>query len=114
MKGTYPKILKSPKYGIEAQKVFNDGKKILNQIIKNKSLTAKGVIGIFPAIAKNEVVMTQNIQFDFPRQLMDKGKDSLQYSLADFISPKEDHIGIFALTTGHGVKELVKEFESVI
>ena len=43
---------------------------------------------------------------------MDKGKDSPQYSLADFISPKEDHVGIFALTTGHGVKELVKEFES--
>ena len=112
MKGTYPKILNNPNYGVEAEKVLNDGKKILNQIIKNKSLTAKGVIGIFPAIAKNEAVMTQNIQFDFPRQLMDKGKDSLQYSLADFISPKEDHIGIFALTTGHGVKELVKEFES--
>ena len=112
MKGTYPKILKNPKYGIEAQKVFNDGKKILNEIIKDQSLKAKGIIGIFPAIAKNESVMTQNIQFDFPRQLMDKGKDSHQYSLADFISPNEDHIGIFALTTGHGVKELVKEFES--
>ena len=69
-------------------------------------------MGIFPAISVNESVITEDIEFNFPRQLIDKGKESNQYSLADFISPIEDYIGVFALTTGHGVKELVKEFES--
>ncbi len=112
MKGVYPKILKSSKYGIEAQKVFDDGKKILKKIIQNQSLNAKGIIGIFPAKSSNEYVFTEGTEFHFPRQLINKGKNEIQYSLADFISPNEDYIGVFALTTGHGVKELVKEFES--
>jgi len=112
MKGTYPKILQNSRYSVEAKKVFEDGKKILNTIIANKSLQAKCVMGIFPAISDNESVITEDIEFNFPRQLIDKGKESCQYSLADFISPIEDYIGVFALTTGHGVKELVKEFES--
>ena len=112
MKGSYPKILQSSRYGIEAQKVFEDGKIILNKIISDKSLKAKGVIGIFPAFSVEESVFTEGFEFKFPRQTIDKGKNSNQYCLADFISPKTDYIGLFAVTAGHGVKKVAEEFES--
>jgi 5-methyltetrahydrofolate--homocysteine methyltransferase len=111
MKGVFPSILKSQKYGEEAQKLYLDGKNMLKKIISDKQLTAKAVIGIFPAYAKDETVYTENIEFHFHRQLIDKGLDSLNYSLSDFIAPKDDYIGLFAVTTGHGVKELAAEYE---
>ena len=49
MKGTYPKIIDDVRYGIEARKLIDDGKKLLNNLISDKCLTAKAVIGIFPA-----------------------------------------------------------------
>jgi len=110
-KGVYPGILKNKKYGIEAQKLFNDGKSLLNQIIKEKLLTASAVFGIHEAYANEEKVFTGDFEFNFPRQLVDKGKSKSNYSLADFISPNKDYIGSFAVTTGHGLEKIVKEFE---
>ena len=68
-------------------------------------------MGIYPAYAKNEIVYTEKTTFHFPRQLMDKGMDRPNYSLADFIAPTGDFIGLFAVTAGHGVKELALEYE---
>jgi len=111
LKGTYPKILSDEKVGIEAQKLFDDGQKLLDRIITEKSLTARAVFGIHPANAKNETVFTQGFEYNFPRQLVDKGAIKPNYSLADFIAPNDDNIGLFAVTTGHGLEEIVKEFE---
>lgn len=111
LKGIYPKILSDEKYGIEAQKLYDDGQKLLARIISEKWLTAKAVIGIHPAYAENETVFTQGAEFNFPRQLVDKGRGKPNYSLADFIAPNNDYIGMFAVTTGHGLEKIVKEFE---
>ena len=112
LKGVYPKILTDGKYGDEAQKLFNDGQTLLKRIISKKLLTAKGVIGIHPAYAENEsVFITNEMAFKFPRQTVDKGANKPNYSLADFIAPKDDFIGTFAVTTGHGIEAMVKEFE---
>lgn len=111
MKGIYPKILDSKKYGVEARKLYSDGRNLLQRIIKDKHFTAKAVIGIYPAYAKDETVYIENTAFYFPRQLMDKGLNSNNYSLADFIAPEGDFMGIFAVTAGHGVKELAIEYE---
>ena len=111
LKGKYPSILNDEKYGKEANKIFSDGKNILNRIIKDNILEPKAVIGIYDAHAKDEVVFTEKMKFNFPRQLVDKGKDNPNFSLADFIGPKNDYIGLFALTTGHGLEYLVEEFE---
>ena len=111
MKGIYPKILDSAKYGDEARKLYSDGISLLQRIVKDKHFTAKAVIGIYPAYAKDETVYIENTAFYFPRQLMDKGTDNSNYSLADFIAPKGDFMGLFALTTGHGVKELALKYE---
>ena len=112
LKGVYPKILADERYGDEAQKLFDEGQSLLSQIVIEKKLTAKAVIGIHPAYAENETVFSENIDYHFPRQMIDKGADQLNYSLADFIGPKNDFIGTFAVTTGHGLESIVKEFEN--
>ena len=111
LRGKYPSILSSEKYGVEANKIFSDGKEMLNRIIRKNILNPKAVIGIYKAYAKDESVFTEDVKFNFPRQLIDKGKDNPNFSLADFIGPKNDFLGLFALTTGHGLEKLVSEFE---
>ena len=83
----------------------------MQRIVEDKLLTAKAVIGIYPAHAENETVFSEDVEFNFPRQQVDKGPDQPNYSLADFIAPKDDFLGMFAVTTGHGLEEIVKEFE---
>ena len=111
MKGTYPKILHSDKYGFEANKIFDDAKNLLDRIINKQLLKAKGVVGIHDAYAENETIFCAGHEFTFPRQTVDKGLNSNNYCLADFIAPANDFLGSFALTTGHGLKELTREFE---
>ena len=90
---------------------MEDGKQLLNHIISEKLLNAKVVIGIHAAYSKDESVICNDIKFDFPRQLIDKGENNINYSLADFIAPKNDFIGTFAVTTGHGLEKIVKYYE---
>ena len=111
LKGIFPKILNNKKYGIEAQKLFDDGRQLLDQIVSEKILTAKAIIGIHPAYAKNESVILDDVEFHFPRQTVDKGFEETNYCLADFIAPKNDFIGLFAVTPGHGLERIVKKFE---
>jgi len=111
LKGAYPNILTDGKYGDEAKKLFDDGQTLLKRIVSEKLLTAKAVVGIHSAYTKNESVFTDSVEFKFPRQTVDKGVKKPNYSLADFIAPKDDFIGTFAVTTGHGIEAIVKEFE---
>ena len=111
LKGVYPNILSNDKCGVEAQKLYDDGQALLKRIVTEKLLTAKGVIGIHSAYAENESVVVDGFNFEFPRQTVDKGANKNNYCLSDFIAPKDDFIGTFAVTTGHGIEALVKEFE---
>jgi len=111
LKGVYPKILSNKRYGEEAQNLLDDGQGLLQRIVDEKLLTAKAVIGIYPAHGENETVFSEGVEFNFPRQQVDKGAVQPNYSLADFIAPKDDFLGMFAVTTGHGLETIVKEFE---
>lgn len=115
MKGTYPKILTSEKYGVEAQKLFDDANTMLDEIINNKWLNAKGVFGIFEAKSNGEDVHldNENITLHFMRQQTEKKPGSYNLCLADYISPEgNDHIGAFAVTAGIGIESKIKEFEA--
>jgi 5-methyltetrahydrofolate--homocysteine methyltransferase len=125
MKGSYPKIFNDVERGAEAKKLFDDAKKMLQRIIDEKWLTARAVIGIYPAQAVNdddiEVVYengkTNRYLFHSIRQQTKKPAGQHNIALADFIKPKNgsgipsDYIGAFALTTGIGIDEHVKRFE---
>jgi len=124
LKGRYPKILTDKEKGKEATKLFKDAKDMLDKIISEKWLTAKAVVGVFPANTVNdddvevytddsrsEILTTLN----FLRTQTQQPPGRPNNCLSDFIAPKEtalqDHIGAFAVTTGVGIDEHVKRFE---
>ena len=122
LRGSYPRILTDDKVGTEATKVFNDAQKILQDIIKNKSLQANGVIGFWPAnsVGDDIELYTDDSRSEVftrihtLRQQSEKAKDEPYYALSDFIAPKEtgiaDYWGGFAVTSGLGCDEMVAEY----
>ena len=124
MKGKYPKILSDAKYGVEAKRLYDDARRLLDEIIAGKQLTARGVYGFWPAASEgDDIVLFTNesrgeelSRFHTLRQQWERKGQSDFYSLADFIAPRdsgrEDYLGAFALTAGHGTDELVKYFEA--
>ncbi|MBS4039562.1 MAG: methionine synthase [Flavobacteriales bacterium] len=120
--GKYPTILTDEVVGEQATNLFEDAQKMLHQMINENWLTAKGILGIFPANAENDDITlfpTTNNQppttFLCLRQQFQKTKDYPNLALSDFIAPKEtgiqDYIGCFCVTTGFGVDEKASEFE---
>lgn len=118
MKGSYPKIFDNKERGEEAKKLFDDAQKMLQQIIKEKWLTAKGVIGIFPAksdgddieVYKN-VNKNKAVTFYSIRQQSQKSSEQKNIALADFINPQGDYLGSFAVSTGFGIEKWLAKFE---
>ena len=120
MHGKFPQILTDKVIGTEATKLYNDAKKLLKQVIEEKWLTAKGVVGFWPAnkIATDTIDVKNNnstIQLEFLRQQIKKTAGQPNLSLADFIAPAEtnyqDHIGAFSVTI-QGIEEHIKNFEA--
>ena len=127
--GTYPRILSSDKYGVEATKLFNEAQEMLKQLVAEKWIKANGVIGIFPANTVNESIIVdttavspspseragERLAFHQMRQQVKKQSGQHNVSLSDFIAPKEsgkeDYIGAFAVTTGIGIEAKIEEFE---
>ncbi len=113
--GKYPKILNDEIVGVEATKLFNEAQDLVDQIIKNKSLSASGVSGLFPAQGEGESIeiTTDNgvMDFQFLRQQRKMGNNIPNLSLADFVAPKgyNDHMGCFAVTI-HGAEAIAEEF----
>ena len=124
LRGRYPAILNHEKHGEEARKLFADAQVLLEKIVTEKLLQPRAIYGIFPANsigddvelytspARDEVLKT----FHFLRQQIIKDDATPNWCLADFIAPKggqyADHIGAFAVTTGHGLDELVKRYKA--
>ena len=118
--GKYPAILTDEVVGEQATHLFTDAQKMLHQIVSEKWLTAKGILGIFPAntINDDDIEVTRNSQlatFLTLRQQSQKTAGAPNIALADFIAPKDsgkqDYIGCFCVTTGFGVDEKASEFE---
>lgn len=124
LKGRYPQILKDPVIGKEASSLFNDAQIILKEMLENKSLKPRAVVGMFPAVSHGETVeifeddsKSKSLGlYPMLRQQTTKMSNQPNYSLADFIAPKEknknDYIGFFAVTAGHGIDELAKTYEA--
>ncbi|MGZ8919146.1 MAG: methionine synthase, partial [Methylobacter sp.] len=123
MAGSYPKILDDKVIGIEARKLFQDAQDMLKKIINEEWLTARAVIGFFPANSEGDDVVvytddsrTQQLEvLHHLRQQNIKAPGRPNYCLSDFIAPidsgKADYIGAFAVTTGIGIEQKLKEFE---
>ena len=116
MHGKFPQILSDETIGAAATKLYEEAQILLKKIIREKWLTAKGVIGFWETnkIADDtiEVKNTDGEIFDleFLRQQIKKAPGQPNLSLADFIKPgKGDHIGAFAVSI-HGLDPYVAKF----
>ena len=119
--GKYPAILTDEVVGEQATSLFADAQQMLHQLIQENWLTAKGILGIFPAntINDDDIQLTsdngQPITFLTLRQQSQKTAGAPNIALADFIAPKDsgvqDYMGCFCVTTGFGVEEKAKAFE---
>ncbi|MEQ1528941.1 MAG: methionine synthase, partial [Methylococcales bacterium] len=122
MAGSYPKILDDLVVGVEARKLFQDAKTMLEKIIAENWLGAKAVIGFFPAQSQDDDVLVYTDEargqvletLHHLRQQNVKAPGRPNYCLADFIAPvdsgKTDYIGGFAVTTGIGIEEKLAQF----
>lgn len=122
--GRYPKILQDSVIGESAKKLFEDAQQMLKKLIDEQWLTAKAVVGFFPANSRQDDIeiysdekrnFVQHKLFCL-RQQKQTREGKANHSLADFIAPKltevKDYIGVFALTAGIGIDEKIKQFES--
>ncbi|MBK7379111.1 MAG: methionine synthase [Ignavibacteriales bacterium] len=125
LKGKYPVIFDDPKFGSEAKKLFDDANKLLDKIISDNLLKAKGVVGLFYANSVGcddiEIYSDQSRTgvkrvLHTLRQQVQKSTGEPNIALADFIAPKEsaveDYIGMFAVTAGIGIEKLIEKYET--
>ncbi|HUY88099.1 MAG TPA: methionine synthase [Pirellulales bacterium] len=124
LRGKYPKIFDDEHVGVEARKLFDDAQRLLNQIIEQKLLHARGVYGFWPAnsLGDDIVLFTDEsrkhelARFHTLRQQWERKGVKHYYALADFIAPvdsgRRDYLGAFAVTAGHGVDELAHKFNA--
>ncbi|HMB90338.1 MAG TPA: vitamin B12 dependent-methionine synthase activation domain-containing protein, partial [Rhodothermales bacterium] len=124
LKGKYPQIFNKPDVGGEAKKLYDDANRLLDRIIDEKLLTARGVVGLWPANSTGDDLecYTDDTRSEVRavlhtlRQQAQKTPGHPNRALADFVAPKDsgvaDYVGAFAVTAGVGLDELVAEFEA--
>jgi 5-methyltetrahydrofolate--homocysteine methyltransferase len=131
MHGNFPEILTDKVVGKEATKLYNDANALLDKIVNEKWLTAKGTVGFWEASSNDDEIDVKasstsseggeneeglsEVKLQFLRQQIKKAANQPNISLADFIAPKAkekaDYIGAFAVTI-HGIEPHIKKFEA--
>jgi 5-methyltetrahydrofolate--homocysteine methyltransferase len=109
LKGKFPAILEQP----AARELFDDAQRLLDRIVEERLLAARGVFGFWPASSDaDDVTLADGTRFSFLRQQSDYGDSRPNRSLADYVAPDGDHLGAFAVTAGLGAEELAASFEA--
>jgi len=114
--GRFPQILQDNVVGKEATKLYADAQKMLEKIVSENLLQANAAVGFFKAFAEGDdvVLPEHNERLFFLRQQNKKAVSAPNYCLSDYIASPgtDDHIGMFAVTTGLGLEDLVKKFKA--
>ena len=124
IKGKYPAVLQDPVLAEEAGRLIADAKAFLHWDEVKERISVDGVLGIAHACSVgDDVVVESPWEKDNPRKVFcflrnqkKKEGNKKNLCLADYILPhtrdQRDFIGGFVVTAGHGIDELVHEFES--
>jgi len=121
LKGKYPKIFNDPVKGEDAKKLFEDGKEMLDELVDNKWLKAKIILGFYPAVSKEDDIMVfrkendrkpfETLNFLRNQQRRD---DGINWCTSDFVLPEDygekDYVGFFIVSTGFGSDEAYRYF----
>jgi 5-methyltetrahydrofolate--homocysteine methyltransferase len=118
--GSYPAILEDSVVGEEATRLFNDAQQMLTSIIDEKWLTARAVVGLFPANSKGDDIVVkgegQDVIVPGLRQQTERSSKQSYLCLSDFIMPEDlgiqDYIGTFACAVGFEIDERIKAYEA--
>jgi 5-methyltetrahydrofolate--homocysteine methyltransferase len=114
LKGKYPAILEQP----AARELFDDAQRLLDEIVRDGTLQARGVYGFWPAASSgaDDIVVEHDngsTTFTMLRQQTAYGDSRPNRCLADYVSSDQgDHIGAFAVTAGLGAEELAARYEA--
>jgi 5-methyltetrahydrofolate--homocysteine methyltransferase len=124
LRGRYPAILEHERHGEQARQLLADARAMLDRLTRERWLVARAVYGFWPAQAVGDDVRLfaddrrAGVAADlrFLRQQTEKPADRPFWCLADFVAPaetgREDYLGGFAVTVGHGMKERVEAFKA--
>ena len=121
LKGHYPDILSKPETAAAATALYRDARALLDRLVRERILTARAVVGFWPANADGDDILlyederraTVRLRIPTLRQQMARTDGRPNLALADFIAPvggPPDYLGGFAVTSGHGLEELVAGF----
>ena len=123
LRGRYPGIFDDPYVGKQARELFDDARRLLDEIVAKRLLTARAVYGFYPAnsvgddieLYADEARAAVLTTFHSLRQQAQKPAGQYNHALADYIAPKgsgrADYLGTFAVTAGHGTDELAARFQ---
>ncbi|MBP7685815.1 MAG: methionine synthase, partial [Deltaproteobacteria bacterium] len=126
LKGRFPKILEHAQHGEAARELYENGQRLLADIIRDGSLKASAAYGFWPAnsdgddivVYTDETRTTERLRFNMLRQQAEKPPGQPYLSLADYIAPVgsgvADHVGAFAITAGIGVDALAGRYEAAL
>jgi 5-methyltetrahydrofolate--homocysteine methyltransferase len=136
--GRFPAILDDPRHGAAARELYDDGRRLLERIVRDRSLVARAAYGIWPAYSEgNDIVLTrvdvpdgEITRFPMLRQQEERAERSTFACLADFVAPRlvggarvgprsvplvdtdpRDWVGAFVVTAGIGAEALASSFE---
>ena len=116
--GNYPAILDDEIVGESARSLFADAQKMLDRIVREKWLTARGVCGLWPCRRVGDDIIVhvedeKHVRLPMLRQQIAKREGRANMCLADFISPHGDWMGGFAVSI-HGIEPHLARFKAAI
>jgi len=123
LKGKFPLILQDPELGPTARDLYDNARRLLDEIVAGQLLTARAVYGFWPAASVGDDIAvfdsagppTELARFHTLRQQWERRGQSSFLALADFVAPHDakcrDYVGGFAVTAGVGTEELVARCE---
>ncbi|WP_346894270.1 methionine synthase [uncultured Roseibium sp.] len=123
IKGQYPQVLTDNRYGPAAKALYDDARRMLDEIVEKKLLTARGVAGLWPAASRGDDIVVfgdesrnvdRAILHSLRQQIVRTSGGRANLALSDFLAPEDsgiaDYIGGFAVTAGHGEEELAQHY----
>ncbi len=118
VKGRFPAVLDHPEHGAAARELYDDGRRLLDEIVSGRLLQARGAYGFWPAAGDGDDIVVfedeargrELTRFPMLRQQEEPADNGPSRSLADFVAPRSsgarDYLGAFAVTSGLGAEAL--------
>ena len=126
LKGRFPAILDDPETGPAARELYDNARRLLDEVVRRRLLTAKAVYGFWPAASEGDDVVVYGdesrqralVRFHTLRQQWErKGQDYFR-ALADYVAPvdsgRQDYLGAFVVTAGFGADALCAQYEAAL